>query len=174
WSARTAWGSSVDVTDAYPASPSMRSSSRTLAGWSSTTRILAARRAEASRIDVRGFERGVEGLQELRDLDRLREVGKESGHEAFCDVAWHRIGTEGDDGNVSGRRIVVQDLHRLDSADAGQVDVHQDHVRLVGPCQLNPLIPVHGAQQPQRRAARDQLLDQLQIGRVVLDVEERA
>src|SRR5206468_8522232 len=144
----TACGSSVDVTDAYPAPLSMRSSSRTLAGRSSTIRILALRISEASSMCVRGVQGGVQRRHELRDLDRFGEIGEESRLEAFRDVAWHRIGAEGHDGNVGRRRVVAQDLHRFDPADPGEIDVHQDHVRLMGARQLNALITVHGGQQP--------------------------
>ena len=63
---------------------------------------------------------------------------------------------------------------RLDAADAGQVDVHQDHVRQVGAGELDAEVAVGRAQQAQVGPARDQLLDQLQVGRIVLDIEQRA
>ena len=70
----------------------------------------------------------------------------------------------------SSRRI----FERFDAADAGKIDVHEDHVRLVGARQLDAQISVPGAQQANIGPARDQLLDQLQIGRVVLHIEQRA
>ena len=70
----------------------------------------------------------------------------------------------------SARRI----LHGLDAADAGQVDVHQDHLRLIGARELDAEVAVRGAQQAQVGAARDELLDQLQVGRIVFDVEQGA
>ena len=67
-----------------------------------------------------------------------------------------------------------QNLQGLDAADAGQVDVHQDHLRLVRAGQLDAERPVHRAQQADVGAPRDELLDQLQVGRVVLHVEQGA
>ena len=77
-------------------------------------------------------------------------------------------------GNVRRRRVGAQDLHGLDPADAGQVDVHQDHVRLIGARKLDAEIAIRRAQQAQVGAARDELLDQFQVGRVVFHVEQRA
>ena len=70
----------------------------------------------------------------------------------------------------SARRIFM----RFDAADARQVDVHQDHVRQIGARELDAEVAVGRAQQAQVGTARDQLLDQLQVGRIVLDVEQRA
>src|ERR1700693_645869 len=160
--------------DTYPASPSMRSSSRTLAGRSSTIKTLALRISAASSMWLPGLERRVQSLHELLDLDRLGEIREESRLEALLDIAWHRIGAEGDDGDVRGRRIVAQDLQGVDTADPGQIDVHEDHVRLMSVRQLDAHIAIHRGQQAQGGAARDQLLDQLQVRGVVLDVEQRA
>ena len=73
---------------------------------------------------------------------------------------------------MRGRRILAEDLQRLDAADAGQVDVHQDHLRLAGAGELDAHVSVQRAEQPHGGAPCDQLLDQLEIGGVVLDVEQ--
>ncbi len=52
--------------------------------------------------------------------------------------------------------------------DAWKIDVHKDYVRLVGTRELDPKVSVSGAQQKQIAAARYQLLDQLQVRRIVL------
>ena len=70
--------------------------------------------------------------------------------------------------------ICAQDFHRFDAADAGQVDVHQDHVRLIGAREFDAEIAVRRTQQAQVGAARDELLDQFQVGRVVFDIEQGA
>ena len=67
-----------------------------------------------------------------------------------------------------------QDLQRLDAADAGQVDVHQDDVRQRGARNLDAAIAVPRAQQADVGPARDEILDQHQVGRIVLDVEQGA
>jgi hypothetical protein len=78
-------------------------------------------------------------------------------------------------GDVRGGRVFAQDFQGFDAADAGQIDVHQDHVRPVRAGQLiSPDSILSGAQQADIRTARDQLLDQFQIRRVVLHVEQGA
>ena len=50
--------------------------------------------------------------------------------------------------------VRAQDFHGFDSADAGQVDVHQNDVRLIDARKLDAEIAVRYAQQSQFRAAR--------------------
>ena len=119
-------------------------------------------------------QRDVQRVHELVDLDGLGQVVEESGLEASLDIAGHRVGAQRDDRDMRRRRVGAQDFHGLDSADAGQVDVHQDHLRLIGARELDAEIAVGRAQQAQVGAAGDELLDQLQVGRVVFDVEQRA
>ena len=67
-----------------------------------------------------------------------------------------------------------QHRERPGAGDAGQVDVHEDHLWLGRTRQCHPEASVLRAQQPQVLAARDELLDQLQVGRVVLHVQHGA
>ena len=141
----------------------------------SATIMLVPFRAARPRMRVlRKFQRHVQRIHELVDLDGLGEIVEESGLEALLDVAGHRIGAERDDRDMRRRRVCAQDFHRFDPADAGQVDVHQDHLRLIGARELDAEIAVRRAQQAQVGAARDELLDQLQVGRIVFHVEQRA
>ena len=67
--------------------------------------------------------------------------------------------------------IVSQEGKRTKATDAGQVDVHQDHGRTMEARQLDAQESIPGAEEPHVPAAREQLLDQLKVGGVVLDIE---
>src|SRR5580692_88352 len=142
--------------------PSIR---RTLASISSTTRILAFRMSTALTMSCFGgeFERDSQGLHELVDSDWFCQVSEEASLETFFDVAWHGVGAEGDHGDMRGSRIFTKDVKGVDAADAREIDVHQDHVRQVGPRQLYAQVSFSGAQQADVGTARDQLLDEFQI-----------
>src|ERR1039458_6634476 len=120
------------------------------------------------------FQCHVQRLHELMDLDWFGEVAEESSLQALLDVARHGIGTEGNHGNVRGRRVIAKNSEGFDAADARQIDVHQDHFRLVRARQPDTQISVCRSQQAHIRAARDELLDQHEVSRVVLHIEQRA
>ena len=69
-------------------------------------------------------------------------------------------------------RVGVQDPHGVDAADAGQVDVHQDHRGLVDAGEFDAEIAVGRGEQAQVGAARDQLFDQGHVGGIVFDIEQ--
>ena len=68
----------------------------------------------------------------------------------------------------------MQDFHGCDATDAGQVDVHQNHRRLIDARKLDTETTVRHAHQVQVGAAREELLDQFQIGGIVFHVEHGA
>src|SRR5437879_10391783 len=92
----------------------MRSSRRTLASRSSTIRILAPRISDRSTIHWSFhfpihsafciFQRHIQRLHELIDLDRLGEIAEESRLQARLDVARYCIGAEGEDRDVRDRK----------------------------------------------------------------------
>src|SRR5687767_10843894 len=84
---------------------------------------------DGSMILFRKSERDVQRLHELGDLDGLGQVTEKSGLESSLDVPWHRIRAERDHRDVRGLDVIPEDLQGLDSADAGQIDVHENHVR---------------------------------------------
>src|ERR1035438_933734 len=77
------------------------------------------------------FQCYVQCKHELVDLDWFGEISEESRLQTFLDVAWHGIGTEGNHGNAARCRVFAKDSQGFDPADAGQIDIHQDHLRLV-------------------------------------------
>src|SRR5579864_4632464 len=145
---------------------SMPSSKRTLASLSSTTRILAFRMSAEVTMDlgpdsfgVAGllpgeFQCSVQGMHELVDLDWFGEIPEESCLQALFDVARHGIGTEGNHGNVRRCRVTAKDAQGIDTTDAGQIDIHQDDVGLLGARELDTQIAVSGSQQAQIRTPR--------------------
>src|SRR5258706_9767789 len=145
-SPQTSCGSIVDATHVWPAWRSMRSSRRTLASRSSTIRILAARISDRSTIHwflhlihpaFYIFQRHIQRLHELIDLDGLGEIAEESRLQARLDVPRYRVGAECEDRDVSRCRVVAQDHHGLGAADAGQIDIHQYHLRPGGARELD-------------------------------------
>src|SRR5208282_3695362 len=134
----------------------MPSISRVLASLSSTTRILAARISAEVTIrpnlfDLhdflrREFQRLFERSHELSDLDGFGQIPEKSSLQTFFDIARHGVGAEGDYGDVCRHRVRAEDLESFDAADAGKIDVHENHVRLVGACQLDAQVSVPGAE----------------------------
>src|SRR5579864_3015343 len=148
--------------------PSIR---RTLASLSSTTRILAFRISAELSMNLRPdsyaladlmsreFQRHVQRIHELTDLDRLGEIPEESRLQPLIDVARHCIRAESDHRDVRRGRVLAKDFQSFETTDAGQIDVHQDHLRLVGAGKLDAQMTVCSSQQTHVRTARDQLLD---------------
>src|SRR6201994_611375 len=106
------------ITSKYSAD-SRASSSFTLAGTSSTTRIRAD--TEMNSLPDESTHR----LDELADRDRLGKIGLAV---AFADallVALHGKGRDGDDRNGTQLRIVLDPLGDLEAGDLRQLHVHQ-------------------------------------------------
>src|SRR5215472_4972877 len=100
------------------------SRSFTLAGTSSTTRTRAVIDGLSS---VRPQE-AANGLDELADRDRLRQIGLAT---AFADsllVALHCERGDRHDRNGIELRIFLQPFCHFEARDLGQLDVHQDQV----------------------------------------------
>src|SRR5438128_2566869 len=91
---------------------------------------------QSSSLLYREFKRPVQGIHKLIDLDWFREIPEESGLQTLFDVARHSIRTERDYGNVRGQRVLAKDFERFNTADSGQIDIHQDDLRMMGPREL--------------------------------------
>ena len=94
-------------------------------------------------------------MHELVDLEGFGDVVQETGLEGPFDVIRYRIGAERNDGDMRRRCISAQDFQRFDPADARQVDVHQDHRRLMGARRFNAQMGVRRGEQAQVGAARN-------------------
>ena len=55
-------------------------------------------------------------------------------------------------------RVFAKNVEGFNAADAGKIDVHEDHIRLFGARKLNALKSVSGSQQADIGTARDDLL----------------
>jgi len=71
-------------------------------------------------------------------------------------------------------RIFTQYFQRFKAVDAGQIDVHQDHIRLRCARDLDADVSVHRSHQADIEVARDDLLDQHQVGRIIFHIEQGA
>src|ERR1022692_969696 len=120
------------------------------------------------------FERDIERIHEFNDLDRFREIAKESRFQPLRDVMRHGIRTEGDDRDVRGERVGAEDCERFNAADARKIDIHENHFGQLRPRQGNARKSVACGQKAQVRTARDELLHELKVGWVILDIEQRA
>src|SRR5476651_974818 len=78
-------------------------------------------------------------------------------------------GTAFADSAMTGMWVVEGSI----STNTGQIYIHQNHVWLIGARQLDAQLPFNRRQQFQIGAALDQLLDQFQICRIVLDIKQR-
>lgn len=72
------------------------------------------------------------------------------------------------------RWIGAQDLHDFDAAEAGQVDVQQNHLRLIAARKFNAEIAIRSAEQVQVDSARKKLFYQFQVGRIVFHIQQGA
>src|ERR1700753_541623 len=127
------------VTTSKYSADSRASSSFTLAGTSSTTRIRAV--TEMNSLPDESTHR----LDELADRDRLWQI-RLAG--AFADavlVALHGKGGDGDDGNGAQLRIVLDPLGDLEAGDLRQLDVHQDQIGAHLADEIELLVAVAGA-----------------------------
>src|ERR1039458_993017 len=75
------------------------------------------------------FQCRIQRLHELIELDGLGYIEEKSYFQAPLDVAWHGIGTDGNDGDVRRGRIFTQDFQGFEAVDAGQIDVHQQRLQ---------------------------------------------
>src|SRR5271169_4730807 len=110
------------VTSKYSAE-SRASSSLTLAAISSTTRTRAV-----IRWCLRVAEEMTDGLDELPDRDRLRQIGFAAALADALLVALHREGSHSDHRNALELLVVLEPFGDLEAGDFGQLDIHQNEI----------------------------------------------
>ena len=71
---------------------------------------------------------------------------------------------------MRGDRIKTNDLHGFDPADSWKINVHENHIRQVTSCKPDAIISILGRKQTHVRATGNKLLNELQVGRVILDI----
>src|SRR5690242_2682580 len=118
---------------------SRASSSFTLAGTSSTTRIRAD--TEVNSLPDKSTHR----LDELADRDRLGQIGFAAALADALLVALHGKGGDGDHGNGAQFRIILDPARDLEAGDLRQLDVHQDQIGAQLAHEIERLVAVAGA-----------------------------
>src|ERR1700685_4513158 len=96
---------------------------------SAALNIMLLLAAGDGRLGFREVQRYIQRIQEFVDLDRFGEIAEESCLQTLLDIAGYGIGTERDDRDARRDRILGEDSQRFDTADAWQIDVHEDDVR---------------------------------------------
>ena len=115
----------------------------------------------------------VDDVEELLQVERLRQVVVDAGVAEPTSLPRRRVGREDHDRDVDGPRIALEPLEHLEAVDVGEVDVEQDEVRAV----LLGQFHAHAAQERRDeidvRSLHQESLDELDVRDVVFDVEHR-
>src|SRR5215217_4698082 len=159
----SASGPFIAVTTSKYSALSFVSSSLTFGKMSSTTRTRAVMMASLAEI-------GAHGREELRDRDRLRQIGLAAALADALLVALHGEGGNGDDRDGLEVVVLLQPLRDLEAGDFGKLDVHQDEIGLVGAGELERLDAVAGLQGGVAMRL-EEVVEELHIELVVLDDE---
>src|SRR5690606_5956822 len=147
-SSRSASAPELTMTRFCPSSSSTTWNASSLSGRSSTTRMLTLSSMPIN--GVRSTFPGLEAMEictcpgfrdkrssvqpspehgeQVHDVDRLGEVVPGAGFDALLAVALHRLGGDGDDGQVLALGEPADLLHGLDAVHLGHHDVHQHDV----------------------------------------------
>src|SRR5690348_10466300 len=139
---------------------SLASSSLTLTSTSSTTSTRADMAASV--------QEPLDGLQEIRHRYRLGDIGLAAALADFFLIALHGKGGDGDDRDRLQSIILLDPFGDLEARDLGQLNIHEDEVRMMGARQLERLHAVLGLQR--RVAVRlQEIVKKLHVEVVVLD-----
>src|SRR5579864_9372484 len=141
---------------------SFASSSRTLTSTSSTTRT------RADMAQLRLTQESFDGLQEIGDRDRLGDIGLAAAFADLLLIPLHGEGSDGDDRDRAEIVILLDPFRHLEAGDLGQLNVHEDEVRMMLAGELQRFHAVLGLQ---RRIAMgfEQIMEKLHVEIVVLD-----
>src|SRR6266516_2856576 len=142
-SARSASFPEPTFTTFWPSSARIASSATSLSGWSSTTRMST----RSFRTDLLLRQPEPEGGKQPLGVDRLREVVRGAGLDAFLPVALHRLGGQRDERQGLEWLQRTDRPHGVVAVQLGQHDVteHDPHVGH-GPEYADRLAPVLGRQ----------------------------
>src|SRR4051812_42506050 len=77
-------------------------------------------------------------------LTRFCEVAVASHFHRLLAIRRKRVGGQSNDRYRPRLRVVLEDLRRLPAVNDGDRDVHQDEVRLLGPCLGDTFLAVEG------------------------------
>src|ERR1700722_6178431 len=119
------------------------------------------------------LQRRVQSLHEILHHYRFREISEEPRLHSLGDVARHRVCAQGYDGYVGRQRVSTKDLQGVYAAHSIQVYVHQNDLRQGGAGEPDTEGSVHRGQESKVGTQCNELLNKLQVRRVVLNVEYR-
>jgi hypothetical protein len=68
---------------------------------------------------------------------------EEGGFDTLLDFVWERVRRDRDDRNVRGDQIGTQYFKGFKSTDSAQMDIHQDHFRIVRASHCNALTAIN-------------------------------
>ena len=88
------------------------------------------------------FKCHFQSVHELIDLDWFGEIPEEPACRPFSMSRGMALALRATTGICAVSGIIAKDFKSLDAADAGKVDVHEDHVRLVGSRKLDAPVSV--------------------------------
>ena len=88
------------------------------------------------------------------------------------DIARQGMGAQGNDRDVRRYRVCTQVFQHLKAVDAGQINIHQNHIRKISARQRDTRIPIARIQHVDILIALEHLLDQHQVGRVVFHIKQ--
>src|SRR5215203_3471459 len=159
----SASGPFIAVTTSKYSALSFVSSSLTFGKMSSTTSTRAVMMASLAEI-------GTDGREELRDRDRLRQIGLAAALADALLVALHGEGRHGDHRDGFQLVVLLQPLGDLEPGHFRQLDVHEDQIGPVRPRELDGVDAVPGLQGGV--AVRlEEVVEELHVELVVLDDE---
>jgi hypothetical protein len=82
-------------------------------------------------LDLPAVQHVVEHLQEQSDIERLREIPGRPSSEQPVHLAVGGVGADDDHRDVSGLGVMSEAVQNLLSGNIWQVEVEQDHVRMM-------------------------------------------
>ena len=116
-------------------------------------------------------EQFVDGAQEFCDVDRLGDVrGGTVGQESF-DLSFSGVGAEHDHWEFGGARIGAQGAQYAVAVDVGKVEIEEYECGLVSAGKVEPEASLHRGYEVDVAAGGEDVLDQLDVGEVVFNVE---
>src|SRR5665213_7392 len=158
----SAWTPLLAVMTSKYSADNRASSSFTLAGTSSTTRTRAVMIAPSGRP-----QEMPDGLDELADRNRLRQIGFATALANAFLVALHGKGGDRHDRYRLEFGIVLEPFCHFEAGYFRQLDIHQNEIRPVLACEIKRFDPIAGADG--RIAVRfEKIVEELHIQLVVL------
>ena len=115
---------------------------------------------------------GLDHPEELSDVDGLGEIGGHADVAESLDLRRGGVGGHHDDGDLLGTGIGLERVEQVGPRHVGEVEVEEDQMGSVLTSQFDAEAPRHRRQQLHETRTGEDLLDQFEVGEVVLDVQD--